>query len=80
MRNWIGKRYWLVGASEGLGRALAHKISAAGAEVIVSARSRERLDSLVAELPGKAHAVTVDISDSTSCAAAAEEETEQPAD
>lgn len=73
MRNWIGKRYWLVGASEGLGRALAHKISAAGAEVIVSARSRERLDSLVAELPGKAHAVTVDISDSASCAAAAEE-------
>ena len=59
--DWQGKRYWLVGASEGLGRAVAHKLSAAGAEVIVSARSEDRLKSLVDELPNKASYVTVDV-------------------
>lgn len=73
MREWIGKRYWLVGASEGLGRALAHKLSRAGAEVIVSARSEERLKALVDELPGRARYVTMDIADSASVTAAVEE-------
>ena len=63
MREWQGKRYWLVGASEGLGRAVAHKLSAVGAEVIVSARSEDRLQSLVAELPNKASYATVDVTD-----------------
>ncbi|RYG91203.1 SDR family NAD(P)-dependent oxidoreductase [Loktanella sp. IMCC34160] len=63
MMEWQGKRYWLIGASEGLGRALAMTLSRAGAEVIVSARSQERLDALVAELPGKARAVAVDVTD-----------------
>ncbi|WP_147127152.1 SDR family NAD(P)-dependent oxidoreductase [Shimia ponticola] len=65
-RAWAGKRYWLVGASEGLGRSLAHVMSRAGVEVIVSARSQDRLDELVAELPGKAEAVAVDITDQDS--------------
>lgn len=69
---WQGKRYWLVGASEGLGRALAHVMNAAGVEVIVSARNQERLDALVAELPGKAEAVACDVSDSVSVQAAAD--------
>lgn len=73
MRNWSGKTYWLVGASEGLGRALAHKLSRAGVEVIVSARSEARLKDLVAELPGRARAVPMDISDSDSVAAAVDE-------
>ncbi|MEL6571775.1 MAG: SDR family NAD(P)-dependent oxidoreductase [Pseudomonadota bacterium] len=71
MKTWQGKRYWLVGASEGLGRAVAHKMSAAGAEVIVSARSEERLKSLVAELPSKASYVSVDVADREAVEAAA---------
>ncbi|MGR3506362.1 MAG: SDR family NAD(P)-dependent oxidoreductase [Paracoccaceae bacterium] len=70
MIDWQGKRYWLIGASEGLGAALAHKLSSAGVEVIVSARNEERLQELVAALPGKASFVTVDVSDSASLAAA----------
>jgi short-subunit dehydrogenase len=73
MREWSGKRYWLVGASEGLGRALAHLMSRAGVELIVSARSEERLQELVAELPGRASYVPIDIADRDSVIAAAKE-------
>ncbi len=73
MRDWTGKRYWLVGASEGLGRAVAHLMSRAGVELVVSARSEDRLADLVAELPGKASYVPIDIGDKASVAAAAEE-------
>lgn len=72
MMNWQGKRYWLIGASEGLGAALARKLSSAGVEVILSARNEDRLKELVAELPGVASYVTVDVSDRASVAAAAE--------
>ena len=71
MRNWTGKRYWLVGASEGLGRELAKILSAHGAEVIVSARSQDRLKSLVGELTTKGSYVTVDVSDRAAVEAAA---------
>ena len=70
-RDWVGKTYWLVGASEGLGAALAQRLSAAGAEVIVSARSGERLAEVVAGLPAPARAVVMDIQDDASVAKAA---------
>lgn len=71
MRDWSGKRYWLVGASDGLGAALARKLSAAGAEVIVSARSGDKLAEVVAGLPGKGSVQTVDVADNDSVIAAA---------
>lgn len=73
MREFKGKRYWLVGASEGLGRALALKLSTAGAEVILSARSAERLAALAAELPGRAQVVAMDVADRDSVEQAAQE-------
>ena len=72
MRNWTGKKYWLVGAGDGLGAALAHKMSRAGAHVIVSARSEEKLRALVEELPNEASYQTVDVADDASVVAAAE--------
>lgn len=71
--DWSGKKYWLVGASDGLGKALAHRLSAAGAELIISARSEDKLAQLVTQLPGKARAVPVDISDTDSVKRAATE-------
>jgi short-subunit dehydrogenase len=71
MRSFQGKRYWLVGASEGLGLALAKKLSAAGAELVLSARNPDTLAAAVATLPGKATALPVDVSSSDSVAAAA---------
>ena len=73
MKDWQGKRYWLVGASEGLGREVAFCLSRAGAEVIVSARSEDRLKELVAELPGKASYIAVDVADRAAVEAAAKE-------
>jgi short-subunit dehydrogenase len=71
MRDFRGKRYWLVGASEGLGLALARLLSAAGAELILSARSEDALHAAVASLPGKATALSVDVGSSESVTAAA---------
>lgn len=73
MRQWNGKRYWLVGASEGLGAALAHRMSAAGVHLILSARGAEALHALAAELPGPAEVVPVDVSDADAVTAAAEQ-------
>ena len=70
MRDFKGKRYWLVGASEGLGAALASKLAADGAELILSARSEERLAALAADLPGTHQILPVDIGDDASVATA----------
>jgi NADP-dependent 3-hydroxy acid dehydrogenase YdfG len=71
MTEWLGKRYWLVGASDGLGAALALRLSRAGAEVILSARSEDKLKALAESLPAKASVVTLDVSDADSVTAAA---------
>lgn len=72
MKEWQGKRYWLVGASDGLGAALAQKLSRAGAEVVLSARSENKLADLVAALPGKASYQTIDVANNDSVKAAAD--------
>ena len=66
MKTWTGKRYWLVGASEGLGLALAQIMSRAGVELILSARNPDRLAEAVATLPGPARAIPVDVADTGS--------------
>lgn len=73
MRQWQGKTYWIVGASEGLGRALAERLSTAGATLILSARSADKLEALAQSLPGKARAVAMDVRDEDNIARAAGE-------
>lgn len=65
-----GKTYWLIGASEGLGRNLAGLLTEEGARLVLSARNAERLDSLAASLPG-ARALQMDVTNDASVREAA---------
>lgn len=66
---FIGRHWWVIGASEGLGRALAAELAAAGAMVTASARNAARLDALVGEVPSLT-ALPMDVTDDASVAAA----------
>lgn len=68
--NFAGKRYWLVGASEGLGLALARQLAAAGAQVILSARNADTLARACDGIAG-AQPVVMDVADPASVAQAA---------
>ena len=73
MRKLSGKTYWLVGASEGLGRALAMRLSKAGCSLVLSARNADSLRALEGSLPGPARVVVCDVSDRGSVVQAAQE-------
>lgn len=62
MGVFSGKTYWLVGASEGLGRALAVQMAHEGAELILSARNPQRLQGL-AQQTGNARVLPLDVTD-----------------
>ena len=61
MIEWSNKRYWIVGASEGLGLALAKKMSEAGASLVLTARNEARLKEIAASLPNKVEVLPLDI-------------------
>nr|WP_321510888.1 SDR family NAD(P)-dependent oxidoreductase [uncultured Celeribacter sp.] len=67
-----GKTYWLIGASEGLGRALAQALDARGVRLILSARSEDRLAELAGGLQ-QARALALDVTDRAAVEAAAQE-------
>ena len=62
---------WIIGASEGIGAALAREWAARGARLVLSARPSDRLHELIAELDGEHIAVTLDVADRASVDAAA---------
>jgi NAD(P)-dependent dehydrogenase (short-subunit alcohol dehydrogenase family) len=62
LHQWRGKRVWLVGASTGIGLALAQRLHALGATVIVSARQIEALKAFVRDHPGSI-ALPLDVTD-----------------
>jgi NAD(P)-dependent dehydrogenase (short-subunit alcohol dehydrogenase family) len=71
IRDWAGLRVWLVGASTGIGLALAERLHRLGATVIVSARSAPALQAFVARHPGSL-ALPLDVTDRGAVQAAAE--------
>lgn len=52
-----GRNALLTGATGGLGRAIAQALAERGAVLSLSARKREALEALAAELPGEGHRV-----------------------
>ena len=61
-----GKRILITGASSGIGRTTALKLGEAGGEVILVARTREKLEEVAEEierLGGKGHVHTADLTD-----------------
>ena len=73
IRDWSGRRYWILGAEGPLGRAVAHQLSRVGTELVLSAPERGDLGRLAQELPGRARAVAADPADLASLEAAARE-------
>ncbi len=61
------KNCWIIGASSGIGEALAHKFYTNGYDVIISAKSSEKLENLRSELLalklGDVLVSTLDVSD-----------------
>ena len=56
------QHWWIIGASEGLGRALAEALAAEGARLTLSARNLPRLQALCADLP-RATPLALDVTD-----------------
>jgi NADP-dependent 3-hydroxy acid dehydrogenase YdfG len=68
MTRFDGKTAVITGASSGIGESCARKFVAAGARVVLAARSVEPLQRLVDELGADvAHAVPTDVADARAC-------------
>lgn len=72
IRDWSGKRAWLIGASSGIGQAVAGQLHARGATVIVSARGRPALEAFERSHPGS-QALALDATDGDAVRGAARE-------
>lgn len=66
--GFAGQRVWLVGASSGIGAALARELAARGARVAITARRRERLEEVSG---GAMLVVPADVTDADELGAAA---------
>ncbi|SDV04518.1 SDR family NAD(P)-dependent oxidoreductase [Pseudomonas mucidolens] len=64
MSPTVPRRYWLTGASSGIGLALAEVLLGSGAHVALSARSSKPLEQLARHYPGQVLVVAGDLTNS----------------
>lgn len=69
----MSERVWIVGASYGIGAALARHLAAEGKEVWASARSADKLAAMAADSGGRIRALPLDVTDAASVRAALDE-------
>lgn len=69
---YSGKQVWIIGASSGIGEALARELATQGARLVLSARRQDRLDDLNQSLGGNHRVMPLDAGDSGAVAAAAQ--------
>lgn len=62
IRDWNGKRVWIIGASSGIGAEVARLLLAKGAKVALSARNREQLQQ-IAQTNTNAQVLPLDMTD-----------------
>ena len=72
IRDWAGQRVWIIGASSGIGAALATALWQRGALVAVSARRAAALHTL-ADGRKEARVLAFDFNDDAAFAAAADD-------
>ena len=60
MERFLGKTYLITGASSGIGKALAQNIAMNGGRVVLIARSRNKLEETIAEMPREQKHLIID--------------------
>lgn len=74
IRDWQDKRVWIIGASTGIGAALAHALLVRRAKVALSARQPKPLEAIAARFDGAATlAIPLDVTQLATLQAAAGE-------
>lgn len=63
--DWHGKKVWLIGASQGIGRSLAKALADKGAVLALTARDSAALEILVTEIGRPCLIVPLDVQDIT---------------
>ena len=69
IRDWTGKRVWMIGASTGIGEAAAQLLLDLGAQVAFSARSASKLERVAGGSP-RALVLPLDVTDHASVVSA----------
>ena len=80
MSSYTQERVWIIGASSGIGAALATELSNQGARLILSARSLDKLTALNKNLGERHEVQAFDVADDKALAAAVDLAFQQPVD